>query len=82
MGESEQINMINEGHYFSMDDWSESVSYSRGTPTSSYTINNFSDEKDMITELYGENHSLEHILEIAKRRDFSYQRRNKDQSKD
>ncbi len=49
-------------------------------PTSTFSINNFENENDMMVKLYGEKPSPEEIMEIAKDKGLTYQRRDKDQS--
>ena len=49
-------------------------------PTSAFSINNFENEDDMMVKLYGEKPSPERIMEIAKDKGLTYQRRDKDQS--
>lgn len=48
--------------------------------SSSFTINNFSDEKDPMTQIYSETPSQEKILEIARSKGHTYQRKCKEQS--
>lgn len=47
---------------------------------SSFTINNFSDEKDPVTQIYGETPSKEQILEIAISKGYTYQYKGRDQN--
>jgi len=47
---------------------------------SSFAINNFSEEKDPITQAYRKKPSQEQILEIAKSKGYIYQRKSKDQN--
>ena len=48
--------------------------------SSSFTINNFNDKKDPITQVCGETQSREQILEIARSKGYTYQRKGKDQN--
>lgn len=47
---------------------------------SSYSIDNFDHDNDMMVKLFGERPSPDQILEIAKDKGINYQRRDKDKS--
>jgi len=48
--------------------------------SSAFAINTFNEEKDPITQAYGKKPSQEQILELAKSKGYTYQRKSKGQS--
>ena len=81
IGTSNQINIVDDEHHLSMQDWMEVVENSHDVKNlqSSYSIITFDDKKDMISKLFGENPSSDQILEIARDKGLTYQWRNKAQ---
>jgi ribonuclease HI len=81
-GTGDQINVVGSKFPLSMDDWIEVKENSRDVmnPSSAFSINNLENEDDILARLYGEKPSPEQILEIARDKGLTYQRRDKDQS--
>ena len=79
-GASNQINVVGKEFSLSMEDWMEVKENSQDVrpSTSSHSINNFDHERDLITELFGEKPSPDQVLEIAKDKGLTYQRRDKE----
>lgn len=71
-GKNQQINNVNQD--------ASQESRCADMISSSFAINNFSDEKDLVTQAYGEKPSQEQILEIAKSKGYTYQRKGKERS--
>ena len=81
-GTRDQINVVGNKFPFFMDDLIEVKERSRDVvnPSSAFSINNLENEDDILGRLYGENPSTKKILEIARDKGLTYQRRDKDQS--
>ena len=81
-GASNQINVVGKEFSLSMEDWMEVKGHSQDVRpfTSSHSINNFDHERDLMIELFGEKPSPDQVLEIAKDKGLTYQRRDKEQS--
>lgn len=48
--------------------------------SSTFAINTFDEENHPITQLYGDKPTQEHVLELAKSKGYTYQRKGKGQS--
>lgn len=78
LGTSNQINVVGKEYHLSQENWEEVKGNSQPISpfASSYSINNFGQETDVLLKLFGEKPPPERILEIAKDKGLSYQRRN------
>ena len=81
-GTYDQINLVGSKFPLPMNDWIEVKERSRDVEnlSSAFSINNLENEDDILARLYGEKPSPEQILEIARDKGLTYQRRDKDQS--
>lgn len=81
-GVGDQINVEGNKFSLSMDNWMEVKENSRDimNPSLAFSINNLESKDDILAKIYGEKPSLEQIMEIARDKGLTYQRRDKDHS--
>lgn len=79
---SNQINVIGREYHLSNENWEGVKEYSHDVRpfASSYSINNFDHDNDVLVKLFGERPSPDQILEIVRNKGLTYQRRDKEQS--
>lgn len=78
LGTSNQIKLVGKEYRLLWGNWVEVKGNSQSVRpfTSSYSINNFGHEIDVLVKLFGEKPPSERVLEITKDKGLTYQRRN------